>query len=131
MKVKCPRPKKKANNSEEHINLCSGCPYIIWEKPEPVAGFMASMCGVRVGSIGMAADLDRIGQKLTGVERFTKKDGDPVSKLDILGSIKHHAENNGWRLRSFSKKETLEHLDLLIEFCRRATRKGLGVGVWA
>ena len=75
VKVKCPRPNKKAKNREEHIKACSGCPYVIWEEPETVAGFMASMCGVRVGSIWMAAELDEVGEKLTGVARFTKQDG--------------------------------------------------------
>jgi len=62
VKVKCPRPDKMISNHEEHIKVCSGCPYAIWKEPEPVAGFMSSMCGVRVGSIGMAVDLDTIAE---------------------------------------------------------------------
>jgi DNA polymerase-4 len=39
VKVKCPRPKKKkVINPQDHIEVCSGCPYVIWEKPESVAG---------------------------------------------------------------------------------------------
>ena len=131
MKVKCPRPKKKVNNPDEHIKTCSRCPYVIWDEPKMVAGFMASMCGVRVGSIGMAAELDVIGEKLTGVARFTKQDGDVEFKLRILKLIRSHARNNGWRIDGFSRKETLEQLDSLIEFCKRAEAKGLSVYAWA
>lgn len=97
------RPNKRTNNSEEHINSCSGCPYAICEEPEPVAGFMFSMCGVRVGSIGIAAEPDIIGEKLSGVERFTKNDGDPASKLEILNQIKAYTEKDRWKFEGFSK----------------------------
>ncbi len=96
-----------------------------------VAGFMASMCGVRAGSVGMAADLDIIGEKLTGSERFTKNESDAAIKLGILKQIKIHAEKDGWKLTRFSKRETLEQLNLLIEFCKRANAKGLDIRVWA
>jgi len=131
VKVKCPMTKKDISNREEHIKTCSGCPYVIWERPEMVAGFMASMCGVRAGSVGMAADLDTIGKKLTGIERFTKKESDAAFKLGILKQIKMHAEKDGWKLKRLSKRETLEQLNLLIEFCKRAKAKGLDIRVWA
>ena len=119
------------NNREEHINACSGCPYAIWEEPEPVAGFMFSMCGVRVGNIGMAAELDIIGEKLSGVERFTKNNGDSASKLEILKQIKAYTEKGGWKFEGFSKKETIKHIGLLIEFCGRTKEKELSIRAWA
>jgi hypothetical protein len=131
IKAECPRPNKEAKNEEEHVKACSGCPFVIWEKPESVAGFMSSMCGVRVGSIGMAAELDDIGEKLTSIVRFTKQEACSSEKLAILEKIKGYTTGNGWRLEGFSQKETLEHLDSLIEFCRRAKDKRLGISVWA
>ena len=92
--VKCPRPNKKLDSCEEHIEACSVCPYVIWEAPESLAGFMASMCGVRVGSIWMAAELDEVGEKLTGVARFTTQDGGVDLELRILKQIMSHAIQN-------------------------------------
>ena len=129
--VKCPRPNKGVQSEAEHIKACAGCSYAIWEKPEMVAGFMRSMCGVRVGSIGMAASLDFIGERLTGVARFTKSDGQIEQKLAILRFVKSHAENDGWRFEGMTRQETLQQLDLLIEFCERANAKGLNLWVWA
>jgi hypothetical protein len=131
IKAECPRPDKEAKDKEEHIKACSRCPFVIWEKPESVAGFMSSMCGVRVGSIGMAADLDDIGQKLTGIPYFTKVESSASMKLNILQQIKEYSQRNGWDIDGFSQQDTLEHLDSLIEFCKRAEEKRLNIAVWA
>ena len=92
---------------------------------------MASMCGVRVGSIGMAEALDSVAESLLGIERFTKVESSASMKLAILRKIKLHAKSTGWRIDGLGLKETLEHLGLLIEFCRRAKKKGLWVTAWA
>ena len=131
VKAQCPRPNKEAKNEEEHIKECSGCPFVIWEKPESVAGFMSSMCGVRVGSIGMAAELDDIGERLTGIARFTKEETGSSEKLAILEKIKGYTKGNGWTIEGLSQQETLEHLDWLIEFCKRAEKKELAIYAWA
>jgi hypothetical protein len=131
VKVKCPKPNKSANNRIEHIKTCSGCPYVMWEKPEMVAGFMASMCGVRVGSIWMAAELDEIAAKLSGVEYFTKHESSATVKLGILEQIKSYVRNADWKIGGLTRQETLEHLDLLIEFCKNAEVKGLKIWAWA
>jgi hypothetical protein len=131
VKVKCPRQSKNIRTREEHITVCSDCPYVIWEKPQSVASFMSSMCGVRVGSIGMAESLDSVAESLLGVERFTKLESSASAKLAILRKIKLHAQSTGWRIDGLGLKETLEHLGLLIEFCRRAKKKGLWVTAWA
>ena len=131
VKVKCPRPDTGVENEDEHIKACGGCPYAIWEKPEMVAGFMRSMCGVRVGSISMAASLDSMGEKLTGTARFTKHEGHIEEKLAILKMVKANAENDGWRFGGMPRLETLQQLDLLIRFCERAKAKGLNLWVWA
>ena len=131
VEVKCPKPNKDVENEDEHVNACGGCPYAIWERPEMVAGFMRSMCGVRVGSIGMAASLDSMGQKLTGTVGFTKKEGQIEEKMAILQMVKFHAENDGWRFGGMTRMETLQQLDLLIRFCERTKSKGLSIWVWA
>jgi hypothetical protein len=120
VKVKCPRPEKGVENADEHIKACGGCPYAIWEKPEMVAGFMHSMCGVRVGSIGMADSLDLTIERLAGTAGFTNKEVHIEEKLAILKMVKSHAENDGWRFRGMTRLETLQQLDLLIRFCERA-----------
>jgi hypothetical protein len=131
VEVKCPRPNKRVQNEDEHIKACTECPYSIWERPEIVAGFMRSMCGVRVGSVGMASSLDLIGEKLACTVRFTKDQGHIEEKLAILRMVKSHVENEGWRFEGMTKAETHRQLDLLIEFCERAKAKGLNVWVWA
>ena len=131
VKVKCPRPSKKVRTHEEHTTLCGDCPYVIWEKPQSVASFMASMCGVRVGSIGIAGALDSVVESFLGVERFTKLESSASIKLAILKQVKLHAKNTGWRIDGLGLEETLEHLEFLIEFCRRAETKDLWVTAWA
>ena len=93
VKVKCPRPYNKTKNLKERMDDCSWCPYVIWEEPEFVAGFMNSMCGVRIGSIGIATELDCIGETLTGIELFTKTAGPAEDKLSVLLRIKSHVES--------------------------------------
>jgi hypothetical protein len=129
--VECPYPNKEIRTREERVKACLACPFVIWEEPETVAGFMNTMCGVRVGSIGMAADLDDIGQKLTGIPYFTKVDSSASMKLNILQQIKEYAQRNGWGIGGFSQQDTLEHLDSLMEVCKRAEEKGLNIAVWA
>jgi len=131
VKVECPHPNEEVRNEEERIRACLSCPYVIWEGPESVAGFMSSMCGVRVGSIGIASELDDIGQKLTGIACFTKEETSPSQKLAILEKIQTCIKEEGWRLAGFSQKETLEHIEFLIEFCKRAEKKELTIHAWA
>jgi hypothetical protein len=131
IKAECPHPSNEINSREERIKACSACPFVIWEEPVTVAGFLKSMCGVRVGNIGMAAALDYIGERLTGVPRFTKKEARPSEKLAILEKIKALTKQDGWRLQGFSQEEILKRLDRLIKFCKRAEEKGLTITVWA
>ena len=81
-------------SEEEHIRACSGCPFVILEKAENVAGLMSSMCGVRVGSIGMAAEPDGIGERLTGIPRFTKKEASltPTLRGEVTVKVEDYAE---------------------------------------
>jgi hypothetical protein len=131
IKAECPHPNSEINTREERVKACLGCPFVIWEEPVTVAGFMKSMCGVRVGSICMAAAIDDMGERLTGIPRFTKKQAGPSEKLAILGKIKACTKEDRWRLQGFSQEEILERLDKLIEFCKRAEEKGLYIVVWA
>lgn len=131
IKVRCPHPHREVRNEEERIRACLSCPYVIWEEPEPVATFWESMCGVRVGSIGMAAELDDIGERVTGIARFTKEETSSSQKLAILEKIRDYTKGNGWSIEGFSPKETLGRLDWLIELCKRAEKKELAIYPWA
>jgi hypothetical protein len=127
VKVQCPHPNKDARNEEEHIKARSGCPFVIWKKPENVAGFMSSMCGVRVGGMGMAAESDNVGEKVTGISCFTKEESGPLTKIDVLQKIEDYTRNNRWNMAGFSQKETREQIDSLIESCKRAEKKELAI----
>lgn len=131
IKLECPYPNKEIWAREERVKACLGCPFVIWEEPVTVAGFMKSMCGVRVGNIGMAAALDYIGERLTGISRFTKQEAGPSEKLAILEKVEVCTKEDGWRLQGFSQEEILERLDRLIKFCKKAEEKGLTITVWA
>ena len=131
VKVKCPRPDRTTRSYKEQIEACAGCPYRIWDEPQSVAGFMNSMCGVRVGSISMAAELDIIAEKLMGIKRFTKIESDAASKLMTLEQIRKDVISDGSHINGLTSKETLEYLDSLIEFCKRARVKGLKIWSWS
>ena len=131
IKVECPHPNNEINTREERVMACLGCPFVIWEEPVTVVGFMKTMCGVRVGNIGLAAELDAIGEKLTGIPCFTKKQAGPSEKLAILEKIKAYTQEAGWSLPGFSQEETLERLEKLIKFCERAEKKELAIHSWA
>ena len=104
---------------------------MIWEEPESVAGFMSSMCGVRVGSIGIASELDAIGDALTGFDWFTKHKSDASEKLYVLRKIRSYAQNTLWSIEGLAREQTLDHIDMLIEYCERAKAKGLEISPWA
>ena len=131
MKVNCSKVGEKGKSEEEHINDCLECPYVIWEKPKTVAGIFQTMCGVRVGNMSRAAQFDDIGQKLTGIEYFTKEQSSPSLKKGVLEQIKGHAKRTGWSLKGFSHRETMDRIDTLIEFCKRAEEKKLEISAWS
>ena len=131
VKVNCTKAVETAKSQEEHIKDCKNCPYVIWEVPETVAGFCQTMCGVRVGNVYRAAELDGIGKDLTGIEYFTKQEGPASVKKGILEQVRSHARTTGWSIKGFSTAETVEWLNMLIEFCKRAEEKGLDISAWS
>ncbi len=131
IKIRCWKGMEKGKNEEDHIKECLKCPYVIWETPKGVAGLFRTMCGVRVGNVYRSAELDDIGQKLTGIAQFTKEQSSPSFKKDVLHRIKNYSQMTGWSLEGFSHKETIERLDMLIEFCKRVEQKGLEIHAWA
>jgi len=131
VKVSCSKAGEIGKSREQHINDCMICPYLIWEEPKTVAGTFQTMCGVRVGNVYRAAELDDIGQELTGYPYFTKEESKASFKKDILELVKNHAQKTGWSIKGFSTTETIEWLDTLIEFCKRAEEKGLDIAAWA
>lgn len=125
--VRCPKTGNNERISEEDIKACSECPHAIWESPQYGIDFMNSMCGVRVGSIETAAEIDTLAENILDLDRFTKKEGSATFKLGMLMQIKSYAENIGWCIQGVSLEETLRLLDHLMEFCKRAEAKGLGI----
>ena len=75
----------------------------------------------------MAAEIDDIGQRLTGIERFTKRESHATTKKDILERIKAYSLCNGWTIDGLPLHETRKHLENLIEFCQRAEAKNLNI----
>lgn len=131
VKVRCSKVEEQGKSEQEHIRDCLDCPHVIWEQPKTIAGFLRTMCGVRVGNAYVAAQLDDIGEKLTGIEGFTRKQGSPSLKNGVLEQIKDHAKRTGWSLKGFSYEETIDRIDTLIEFCKRAREKGLDIRAWS
>ena len=131
VKVDCTKAGKTGKSREEHIQDCKKCPYVIWEEAKTVAGILQTMCGVRVGNVYRAAALDEIGKELTGIECFTKQEDPPSVKKAVLEQIKEHAIASDWSIKGYTATETIEWIDTLIEFCRRAEEKGLDIRAWA
>jgi len=131
IKVYCWKGLEKGKTEEDHVKDCLKCPYVIWETPKSIGGIMRTMCGVRVGNVYRAAELDDIGEQLTHVKWFTKEESKASFKKDILEQIKTHAKKTEWTIKGFSATETVEWLDTLIEFCKRTEEKGLDIVAWA
>jgi len=131
IKVSCSKAGEIEKSREEHIKDCIKCPYAIWEEPKTVAGIFQTMCGIRVGNMYRSAELDDIGKELTGINWFTKEESSASSKKDTLEQIQNHTKRTGWSIKGFSTTETIDWLDMLIEFCKRAEQKGLEIHVWA
>ena len=68
---------------------------------------------------------------LSGIERFTKHESTATIKLGILEQVKSYVRKSDWKIEGLTREETLEHLDLLIEFCKNAEAKGLKIWAWA
>ena len=131
IKVKCWKGMEKGKTEEDHVKECSKCPYVIWEEPRSVAGIFRTMCGVRVGNVYQAAELDDIGEKLTEIKCFTKEESNAAFKKNILEQVRNHAKKTGWSIKGLSTAETIEWLNTLIEFCKKADKKGLDISAWA
>ena len=125
--VRCPKTGNKDRISEADIKACSECPNAIWETMQSKEDFMNSMCGVKVGSIRTAAEIDALAENILDLDRFTETEGSATFKLGMLMQIKSYAENIRWCIQGISREETLRHLDHLMEFCKKAEAKGLGI----
>jgi len=80
---------RENNFADEPIKrVCGKCPHKIWEYPAIAAGLNSSMCGIVVGNKNTIEQLNAIAEKITGAKRFTKQDGSPSSKREILEKIR-------------------------------------------
>jgi len=129
--AKCPRSDKIIYNNKESTYSCIKCPNVIWDRPKPVAGFMYSMCGVRVGDAESAEELDQIVEMLSGFKNFTKINCNTKFKIGILRHVRSYLRNTNQCIKGLTNEEVLKHTDSLIEFCEKATTKGLDVWIWA
>jgi hypothetical protein len=126
--VDCPR---KDNFTDEPVTrACNKCPQKIWGQPAIAAGLNSAMCSIILGDKEMIGEFDVIAEKLGGVKRFTKQDGSPSSKREILERIRAYTNQNGWIISGLSQKQTITRLDMLIEYCKKAEAKGLNIWVW-
>ena len=126
--VDCPRKDNFADDPVQRV--CGKCPYRIWEHPAVAAGLNSSMCGIGLGNKDVTDELDRVAEKLTGIKRFTQRDGSPFLKREVLEKIRAFAEENEWNINVLSYKQTITRLDLFIEYCKKVEAKGLSIWVW-
>jgi hypothetical protein len=89
------------------------------------------MCGDRVGSVGMALKLDAIDDALTGFDWYTKHKSDASEKFYVLRKIRSYALNTLWSIEGVVREQTLNHIEMLIEYCERANVKGLEICPWS
>ena len=117
----------KAGNIARKERICMKCPSAIWGSPV-VAGLLNSgLCTISLGESRVATELNSIARKLTGIEGFSTKESRPAGKLAALNRILEYAKETGWSLEGRSPDDTEGHLEMLIEFCKRAEKKGLEV----
>jgi len=123
VKAKCPA---RDAGIEEKRRACERCRYRIWplgsEKGMGVLGGLFSYCGVRVGSVGSVAELDEIGERLTGIRRFTRRNGRENATVEQRLEILKRIKESGFEYLG---------LDTLIEFCERCLAKGFEIVSWS
>ena len=121
--LRCPERKE----DEDRLEKCMNCPNAIWDSAV-VAGLLDSgMCNVFLGKSSVATELNSIARKLTGIESFSTKESTPSDKIAVLNRILKYAKETGWSFDDQSQDDTEGHLEMLIEFCKRADEKGLEV----
>jgi hypothetical protein len=121
--LRCPERKE----GEDRLEQCMKCPNAIWDSAT-VAGLLDSgMCNVFLGKSSVATELNSIARKLTGIESFSTKESSPADKIAALNRILKYAKETGWSLEGRSADDTEGHLEMLIEFCKRAEKKDLDI----
>jgi len=118
---------KKARNSGEGLRICSKCASAIWDSPVVAALLNSGMCTISLGESRVATELNSIAKKLTGIEGFATEEISPSGKIAVLNRILEYAKETGWSLEDRTQGDTEDLLEMLIEFCRRAEKKGLEV----
>ena len=122
---KCPQ--KKDSSLDEATRVCTECPYAIWEYPAVAAALNSAMCSVVLGDDHAARELDSLVKRLMSIENFARGECAPSMKRGVLKQIADYARETGWSLEERSSEETMEHLEMLIEFCSRAEEKSLRI----
>jgi hypothetical protein len=117
----------KAKDKAEGLKTCSKCPSAIWGSPVAAGLLKSGMCTIALGESRVAAELDSIAGKLTGIERFATEESSPSDKIAVLDRILEYAKETGWSLAGLTGDDTRNLLEILIEFCKRAEKKGLDI----
>jgi hypothetical protein len=123
IEAKCPQ--KEGMTLQETVRTCTGCPYKILEFPVSDAGVNKAMCSITLGKL--AQDLDSITFKIAGIKEFTEQKLSPVQRIESLKQIKEYAKEKRWSFAGLSLTQTIDKLDMLIDFCKRAEAKRLNI----
>lgn len=119
----------KCSGTEEGEDELLKCrsPNAIWDSPIVAALLNSGICTIFVGQSKVARELNSIAQKLTGIDDFCWKECSPAEKIGVLGEILKHARDTDWGLEDRTQDDTEGHLEMMIEFCKRAEKKGLDI----
>jgi len=117
----------KARDAGAGLKICSKCPSAIWDSPAVAAFLNSGMCTISLGESRVATELNSICKKLTGIEGFATRESSPSRKMTVLNRILEYSKQTGWTLEDRTQDDTRNLLEMLIEFCRRAEKKGLEV----
>ena len=125
IEAKCPQ--KEGMTLQETVRTCTECPYKIWNHPISALGSNSAMCSITLGQLSQ--DLDSIAYKAACIKEFTRENLSPAERIKILTRIKEYAKKKRWSFAGLSLSQTIDKLDMLIEYCKRAETKGLSIKV--
>ena len=118
--LRCPERKEEGEQ-------CMKCPDAIWDSTA-VAGLLNSgMCSIFLGKSSVATELNSLARKITGIESFSTMESSSTDKIAVLSRILEYAKETGWSLDGRTQDDTEGLLEMLIEFCKRAEKKGLEI----
>ncbi len=116
----------KCPQRESRLKVCLRCASAIWGSPVVAAMLNSGMCTISLGE-GVATELNSVARKLTGIESFSTMESSPADKIAVLNRILGYAKETGWSFEDRTQDDTQGLLEMMIEFCKRAEKKGLDI----